>query len=46
MGFHIHTLAAKMHTFGFQSQPLFDGRIILQFDRAACAQHPLPWQAK
>src|ERR1700686_1383679 len=43
---HIYSPPAKPHALRLQSQPLFNGRIPLQLNRATRTQHPLPRQSK
>jgi len=40
---HIDPPAAKSHTFRFQTQALFNGRIPAQLNLAAGAQNAMPW---
>jgi hypothetical protein len=44
--FHVHALPAEAHSFRFQAQPLFDGRIAAQLDLSACSEDALPRQTK
>lgn len=41
---HIHATSAKNDAFGFQAQPLFDGRISTQLDFPAGAEDTMPGQ--
>jgi hypothetical protein len=40
---HIDSPASEAHSFTFQSQALFDGRISAQLNLAAGAQNAMPW---
>jgi len=44
--FHIHPPSAEAHTFTFQPQPLFNGRISAQLNLAARAQNAMPGQSE
>lgn len=41
---HVHALAAKSYTFGFQAEALFEGGIALKLDLSAGAEHAMPRQ--
>jgi len=44
VGFHVHAASSEAHTFSFQAQTLFDGRVPTELDLAARAEHALPGQ--
>ncbi len=41
---HVHALAAKSYTFGFQTEALFEGGVALKLDLSAGAEDAMPRQ--